>query len=76
MLSNLKNYLLAGLAVAVGLLAAVASWYRANLKSAQLKGEKKARKVEKKAVEAMVEGLDNEDKIKNDTAVDRKSFLD
>jgi hypothetical protein len=58
MFSTIKNYFLAGLAVAVGLLAAVASWYRANLKSAQLKGEKRAREAENKATDAMIDGLE------------------
>jgi len=76
MFSTIKNYLLAGLAVAVGLLAAVASWYRANLKSAQLKGEKRARKVESKATDAMIEGLEAENDVKNDNSTDRDKFLD
>lgn len=76
MLSKIKTYALA----ALGALSAFAlfMWQmtRANFKSAQLKGEKKAREVETKATEKMVEGLENEDKIKNDNTVDRKSFLD
>ena len=65
MFGTIKNYLLAGLAVAVGLLAAVAAWYRGSLKSAQLKGSEKARKVERKATEAMTDGLKNEAKPVN-----------
>ena len=65
-MQRIKNYLLAGLVVAVGILSAVAMWYRGNLKSAQLKGSEKARKTEKKAVDAMVEGLDKEEQIKNE----------
>jgi hypothetical protein len=76
MFSTIKNYLLAGLAVAVGLLAAVASWYRANLKSAQLKGEKRARKAENKATDAMIDGLEAENEIKDDNSTDRSKFLD
>jgi len=76
MFSTIKNYLLAGLAVLVGLLAAVASYYRANLKSAQLKGEKRAREVEGKGIDAMIDGLEAENEIKNDKTTDRKSFLD
>ena len=76
MFSTIKNYLLAGLAVLVGLLAAVASYYRANLKSAQLKGEKRAREVEGKATDAMLKGLEAENDVKNDKTTDRKSFLD
>lgn len=66
-MQRIKDYLLAGLAVAVGLLSAVAMWYRGNLKSAQLKGSEKARKTEKKAVDAMIDGLEKEEKIKNET---------
>lgn len=62
MLTTIKNYLLAALAIAVGLLAAVASWYRASLKSAQLKGSEEARETEQKATDAMVEGLESENK--------------
>ena len=76
MLSSIKNYALAALAVAVGLLAAVASWYRASLKSAQLKGSEEARETESKATDAMVKGLDNEAKIQADTNTDRSKFLD
>lgn len=76
MFSTIKNYLLAGLAVLVGLLAAVASYYRANLKSAQLKGEKRARKVEGKATDAMLKGLEAESEIKDDNSTDRDKFLD
>lgn len=76
MFSAIKNYLLAGLAVAVGLLAAIASWYRASLKSAQLKGFEKARKTEEKAVDAMIDGIDKENEIKADNNTDRSKFLD
>ena len=62
MLSTIKNYLLAGLAILVGLLATAAAWYRGSLKSAQLKGSEKARKVERKATDAMTKGLKNEAK--------------
>ncbi len=67
---------MAGLAVAVGVLAAVAMWYRGNLKSAQLKGSEKARETEKKAVDAMIEGMDKENEIKADNNTDRSKFLD
>ena len=61
-LSTAKNYLLAGLAVVASLAVAAAAWYRGSLKSAQLKGSEDARETEKKATEAMLEGLDNESK--------------
>ncbi len=76
MLGTIKNYLLAGLAVAVGLLAAAAAWYRGNLKSAQLKGEKRAREVEGKATDAMIDGLEKENEIKNAKSTDRTKFFD
>lgn len=62
MLSSIKNYLLAGLAVLVGVLSAVAMWYRGSLKSAQLKGSEEARKTEKKATDALIDGVENENK--------------
>lgn len=74
MLSRIKDYLLAGLAVAVGLLSAVAMWYRERLKSAQLKGEQEARETEKKATDAMIEGLENESKVTG--SIDDGKFLD
>ena len=74
MFDTIKNYLLAGLAVAVGLLAAVASWYRANLKSAQLKGEKRAREVENKDAKATQEGLQNEAKVIDSNDIDPDHF--
>jgi hypothetical protein len=76
MFSTIKNYLLAGLAVAVGVLAAIASWYRASLASAKLKGEKRAREVENKATDAMIDGLEKENEIKDDNSTDRNKFLD
>ncbi len=76
MLSKIKTYALAvlGATAAFGLF----MWQmtRANFKSAQLKGEKKAREVEKKAVSGMINDLDKENEIKNDDTTDRKSFLD
>ena len=62
MISTIKNYLLAGLAIIASLAVAAASWYRGSLKSAQLKGSEDAREVEKKATEAMIEGIENESK--------------
>lgn len=65
-LSTIKTYLLAGLAVLSGVLAALWQYQRAAFKSAALKGVKKARKTERKAVENMVEGLKNEQKAESD----------
>ena len=62
MISTIKNYLLAGLAIIASLAVAAASWYREALKSAQLKGSEDAREVEKKATEAMIKGIENESK--------------
>ena len=61
-LSTLKNYALAALAVLTGILAALWQYQRAKFKSAQLDGSEKARKVERKATDAMTEGLKNETK--------------
>lgn len=74
MLSRIKDYLLAGLAVLVGLLSAVAMWYRGHLKSAQLKGSEEARATEKKATDAMIEGLEDESKVTG--SIDDGKFLD
>ena len=76
MLNSIKTYALAALAVLTGILAALWQYQKAKFKSAQLKGERKARKVERKAADKMVEGLDNEAKIQNDNSVDRDKFLD
>lgn len=72
----IKNYALAGLAVLTGILAALWQYQKTKFKSAQLKGERKAREVENKANDALIDGLDNENKIQNDNAVDRSKFLD
>lgn len=66
MLSKLKTYALAilGAVAAFGLF----MWQmtRANFKSAELKGQKKARKVERDAHEEMIDGLETEQKEIND----------
>ena len=74
MISTIKNYLLAGLAIIASLAVAAASWYRGSLKSAQLKGSEDARETEKKATEAMIKGIENENKI--DGNIDDGKFLD
>jgi hypothetical protein len=73
-LSTIKNYILAGLAVAAGLLTAIASWYRGSLKSAQLKGSEEAREVERKDAKATQEGLQNEAKVLRDNDIDADHF--
>ena len=65
MFGTIKNYLLAGLAVLTGILAALWQYQKAKFKSAQLDGSEKARKVERKATEAMTDGLKNEAKPVN-----------
>ena len=76
MLGSIKNYALAALAVLTGILAALWQYQKAKFKSAKLKGERQARKQERKATDALVKGLDNENKIQNDNTVDRSKFLD
>jgi len=75
MLNKLKTYAL----VILGVFAAFAGFMwqmtRANFKAAELKGQKKARKVENKAQDAMIEGLDNENKIQADRTTNRDNFL-
>jgi hypothetical protein len=63
--STIKNYLLAGLAVISGILAALWQYQRAKFKSAQLDGSEKARKTERKATDAMTKGLKDEAKPVN-----------
>ena len=71
MFSTIKTYLLAALAVAVGVLAALWQYSRAKYANAALKGSEKARKVERKATDAMTEGLKNEAKpVKHSTKRD------
>ena len=62
MFSTIKNYALAALAVISGILAALWQYQRAKFKSAQLDGVEKARDIERKATDAMTEGLANESK--------------
>jgi len=76
MFSTIKNYALAALAVLTGILAALWQYQKAKFKSAQLKGVEKAREVENKANDAMIDGLEKEDEIKNNNTIDRSKFLD
>jgi len=76
MFSKIKSYALAGLAVLVGVLAALWQFSVARHKSALLKGEKAARAVENKATDAMLNGLEAENEIKNDNITNRDKFLD
>jgi len=68
MLSKIKTYAIAALAVIAGVLAALWQYQRAAFANARLKGEKRVRKTEKKAVNAMIAGLENENEVKNDKA--------
>ena len=65
MFSTIKSYLLAGLAVISGVLAALWQYQRAKFKSAKLKGVEEAREVEQKDIKATIEGLENENKAVN-----------
>ena len=76
MFSTIKTYLVAALAVAVGVLAALWQYSRASHANDKLDGEKAAREVENNANEKMVECLNEEAKIQADNNTDRKSFLD
>ncbi len=74
MFSTIKNYLLAGLAVLTGILAALWQYQRAKFKSAQLDGSEKAREVERKDAKATQEGLQNEAKVIDDNDIDPDHF--
>ena len=76
MLSKIKSYAVAGLAVLVGILAALWQFSVARHKSALLKGEKAARNTERKAVEIMIDGMEAENEIKKDNSTNRGKFLD
>ena len=76
MFSTIKNYLLAGLAVLTGILAALWQYQKAKFAKASLRGSEKARETEKKATNAIIDGMEKENEIKNSTDTDRKSFLD
>ena len=76
MLSKIKTYALAALGAVSAFALFMWQMTRGNFNKAKLKGEKKARQTESKATKKLVEGLENEDKIKNDKSTNRKSFLD
>jgi len=76
MLSSIKAYVMAALAVAVGVLAALWQYSRASHANDKLAGEKASREVENKANDAMIDGLEKEDEIKNNNTIDRSKFLD
>lgn len=76
MLSKLKGYALAALSVLAAVLAALWQHSKASHAKDKLAGEKAARETENKANKAMVEGLNDENKIQNDNTVDRSKFLD
>ena len=74
MFDTIKNYLLAGLAVLTGILAALWQYQRAKFKSAQLDGVEEAREVERKDAKATQEGLQNEAKVIDDNDIDPDHF--
>ena len=71
----MKAKLIAFLAFVSAVFAALFYRERANYKEAQLDGEKRAREVENKATDAMIDGLEKENEIKNDNSTDRGDFL-
>jgi len=76
MLSALKTYALAILGGLAAIFGFMWQMMRAKHEKALKDGIEKARKVESKAIDAMVEGLDNEGKIQNDNTTNRVKFLD
>ena len=74
--STIKTYAVAGLAVAVGILAALWQYQKAKFAKATLRGSEKARETERKATNAMIKGMEKENEIKNDNSTDRDKFLD
>ena len=72
----MKSKLIALFAFVSAVFAALFYRERASYKEAQLEGEKAAREVENKANDAIIDGLEKEDEIKNNNAVDRSKFLD
>lgn len=76
MLGKLKTYALAILGVLAAVFGFMWQMTRAKHEKALKRGIEEAREVENKATDAMIEGLENEEQIKNDNNIDRKSFLD
>jgi len=76
MFNTIKTYALAALGILSAVLAALWQHSRASHANDKLAGEKASREVENKANDAMIEGLENEETIKNTTTVDRSKFLD
>lgn len=74
MLSKIKTYALAVLGAIAAFALFMWQMTRANFKSAQLKGEKKAREVENKDAKATREGLQNEAKVLDDDNIDADHF--
>lgn len=72
----MKAKLIAFLAFVSAVFAALFYRERANYKEAQLDGERRARKVENKATDAMINGLEKENEIKSDNTTSRDKFLD
>jgi len=69
--STIKTYAVAALAVAVGILAALWQYQKAKFAKASLRGSEKARETERKATDAMTEGLKSEAKpVKHSTKRD------
>jgi len=76
MLSQIKTYALAALGVLAAIFGFMWQMTRAKHEKALKQGIEGAREVENKATDAMVEGLEAENEIKNDTTTNRDKFLD
>jgi len=76
MLSKLKTYALAALGVLAAVFGFMWQMTRAKHERALKQGIQDAREVENKATDAMIDGLEAENEIKNDNSTNRDKFLD
>lgn len=75
MLSKLKTYAIAILGALAALGMFMWQMMRAKHEKALKQGIQDAREVENKATDAMINGLEKENEIKNDNSTDRDNFL-
>jgi hypothetical protein len=75
MLGNLKNYALIGLGFIAMLFFGLFNWEKAKRQKEKIKGIQRARKIERKASNAMVEGLQNEQDVLKDTDTSKRDFF-
>lgn len=76
MFSTIKTYALAILGAFAAFAGFMWQMTRAKHEKALKRGIEEAREVENKADDAMINGLEKEDEIKSNNAVDRSKFLD